>query len=206
MAAACNRVTPTGDIESFPLRGAFTGNRGILHSGRSIVRFHGHNCWITCGLTFNGRWNEQWQPRRFTWLYFYDEALSFAAGHRPCAECRWRDYTAYRRAWGNSIGTGELPSAGEMNRRLHAERLHRGTHRRRTHELDWSGLPDGTYVLLEREPHVVVAGHLAHWTREGYRAHRPRPARGPATVLTPPSTVAVLAAGYPVQIDGSATA
>src|SRR5882724_3546864 len=104
MAAACNRVTPTGEIEAFGLRGAFTGNRGILHSGRSIVRFHGHNCWITCALTFNDRWNEQWRPHRFTWLYFYDEALSFAAGHRPCAECRWRSYTAYRRAWSEALG------------------------------------------------------------------------------------------------------
>jgi len=205
MAAACNRVTPTGDIEAFPLRGAFTGNRGILHSGRSIVRFHGHNCWITCALAFNDRCNEQWRPRRFTWLYFYDEALSFAAGHRPCAECRWRSYTAYRRAWADALG-GELPSAGEMNRGLHAERLCRGTHRRRTHELSWPDLPDGTYVLLGREPYVVVAGHLVHWTRDGYRERRPSPTRGTATVLTPPSTVAVLAGGYPVQIDSSATA
>ncbi|HEX4248097.1 MAG TPA: hypothetical protein VH008_09520 [Pseudonocardia sp.] len=202
MAAARNRVTPTGEIESFPLRGAFTGNRGILHSGREIVRFHGHNCWITCGLAFNGRWNEQWKPRRFTWLYFYDEALSFAAGHRPCAECRWRSYTAYRQAWGDALG-GELPSAGEMNHRLHGERLHRGTHRRRTHELAWQGLPDGAYVLLDEAPHVVIGGHLARWTRDGYQDRRPRPARGAATVLTPPSTVAVLTAGYPVQIDGA---
>jgi hypothetical protein len=205
MAAACNRVTPTGDIEAFGLRGAFTGNRGILHSGRSIVRFHGHNCWITCALSFNDRWNEQWRPHRFTWLYFYDEALSFAAGHRPCAECRWRSYTAYRRAWSGALGV-EPPSAGEMNRGLHAERLFRGTHRRRTHELSWAGLPDGTYVLLQDAPHVVVGGQLAHWTRDGYRARLPRPTRGTATVLTPPSTVAVLAAGYPVQIDSSATA
>jgi len=36
-----NRVTPLGDIVAIPLRGAWTGNRGVLHSGHDIVRFHG---------------------------------------------------------------------------------------------------------------------------------------------------------------------
>jgi hypothetical protein len=40
MSPARNRVTPMGDIEAIPLRGAWTGNRGILHSGHEIVRFH----------------------------------------------------------------------------------------------------------------------------------------------------------------------
>lgn len=202
-APACNRVTPAGDIEAFRLRGAFTGNRGILHSGRRIVRFHTHDAWITCALRFKDRWSEQWLPNRFTWLYFHDEAVSFAAGHRPCAECRRPDYRAYQRAWADA--SGELPSAREMNRQLHGERLVRGTHRRRTHTAEWTDLPDGTFVLLDGEPHVVVAGSLVHWTREGYRDRRQRPVRGTATLLTPPSTVAVLAEGYPVRVDSVAT-
>jgi hypothetical protein len=76
---ARNRVTPLGDIEAFALRGAFTGNRGILHDGVEITRFHGHDAWITCALRFKDRWSEQWRPHRFTWLYFHDEAVSFAA-------------------------------------------------------------------------------------------------------------------------------
>jgi hypothetical protein len=52
---ARNRVTPTGDIEAIPLRGAWTGNRGILHSGHEIVRFHASDLWITCALEFRGR-------------------------------------------------------------------------------------------------------------------------------------------------------
>ena len=36
--ASRNRVTPTGEIEAFALRGAWTGNRGILHVGREIGR------------------------------------------------------------------------------------------------------------------------------------------------------------------------
>src|SRR3954447_10743844 len=93
---ARNRVTPMGDIEAIPLRGAWTGNRGILHSGTQIVRFHASDLWITCALEFRGRRQAQWQPHHYTFLYFHDEAVSLAAGHRPCAECRRAAYDAYR--------------------------------------------------------------------------------------------------------------
>src|SRR3954471_13919192 len=116
-----------------PLRGAWTGNRGILHAGREIVRFHASDLWITCALSFRGRWFEQWRPHHFTWLYFHDEAVSFAAGRRPCGECRRSAYVSYRDRW-----SGPTPSAREMNRVLHGERIVRGTHRRRLHELAWS--------------------------------------------------------------------
>src|SRR6202021_735725 len=46
--------TPTGEIVATPLRGAWTGNRGVLHEGREIVRFHGGNLWITCAREFRG--------------------------------------------------------------------------------------------------------------------------------------------------------
>jgi len=197
---ARNRVTPMGDIEAFPLRGAWTGNRGILHRGREIVRFHASDLWITCALEFRGRWHEQWQPHHFTWLFFRDEAVAFAAGHRPCAECRRESYNAYRAAWGNGLGV-DLPSATAMNRQLHAERLVGGTHRRRIHRLGWHDLPNGTFVLLNNSPAVVIDDHLTHWTREGYSGRRARPREGIADVITPPSTVATLRAGYPVQID-----
>jgi len=202
-APARNRVTPTGDIEALALRGAWTGNRGILHRGREIVRFHAGDLWITCALEFRGRWHEQWQPHHFTFLFFHDEAVSFAAGHRPCAECRRASYDAYRAAWADGLGVG-LPSAKQMNRRLHGERIVRGTHRRRVHELPWAELPDGAFVLLDGSPAVVAGDHLAEWTSAGYRDRRARPARGAATVITPPSTIAALRAGYPVQIDGGA--
>ena len=80
-----SRVTPLGDIVAIPLRGAFTGNRGRLHSGKTITRLHSGNLWITCALEFRGRWSEQWQPHHYTFLYFHDEAVSFAAGRRPWA-------------------------------------------------------------------------------------------------------------------------
>jgi len=192
-----------GDIVAIPLRGQWTGNRGIIHSGREIVRFHASDHWITCALEFRGRRDEQWRPHRFTWLYFHDEAVSFAAGHRPCAECRRDSYNAYRHAWAEGLGVDAL-SAKQMNRQLHGERIVRGTRRRRIHRLPWPDLPDGTFVRLETAPAVVVGTDLREWTHEGYGNRRARPARGTADVITPPSTVAALGAGYPVQIADAA--
>lgn len=185
------------------MRGAFTGNRGRLHEGHRIVRFHAGDLWIICALRFKDRWNEQWLPRHFTWLFFHDEAVALAAGHRPCGECRHASYVAYRDAWATT--TGAMPSAGGMNRQLHQERLIRGTHRRRLHWLPWPGLPDGAFVLGDDgAPCLVLADALVAWTPAGYGPRRPRPRSGPARVITPPASVAVLRAGYPVQIDGMA--
>jgi hypothetical protein len=195
-----NRVTPFGDIVAIPLRGAWTGNRGILHSGEEIVRFHAHPNWVTCALRFNDRWREQWLPRRFTWLFFHDEAVSFAAGHRPCGECRRASYLAFRGAWAAGLGV-EQPAAKELDRRLHGERIVRGSHRRRLHSMPWAALPDGAFVVVGETPAVVVGRHLVAWSHEGYGERLQRPRRGEATLLTPPSTVAAFQAGYPVQID-----
>jgi len=194
-----------GEIEAIPLRGAWTGNRGILHSGREIMRFHASDLWITCALVFRGRWHEQWTPHHYTFLYFHDEAVSFAAGHRPCAECRRESYNTYRAAWADALGV-DAPSARVINRQLHRERIVRGSHRRRLHRLCWRDLPDGTFVLLDETPALVLGDQLRAWTHAGYRERRRRPTRGDAVVVTPPSTVAVLRAGYPLQVDASAYA
>ena len=199
-----NRVTPMGEIVAIPLRGAWTGNRGILHSGRQIVRFHASDLWITCALQFRGRYHpDQWLPRHYTFLYFHDEAVSFAAGHRPCGECRHADYRAYQLAWAEGLG-GRPPSAKEMNRQLHGERIIRGTHRRRLHPMPWADLPDGTFVRIGDGAAVIAGGALTPWMHAGYGTPGARPGHGVAQVITPPSTVAVLRAGYPVQIDGTA--
>ena len=149
MSPARNRVTPLGDIEAFPLRGAWTGNRGILHSGHEIVRFHASDLWITCALRFKDWWREQWRPHHFTCLFFHDEAVSFAAGHRPCALCRREATTPTARR-----GPGPLtPSAKEINRQLHGERIVRGTHRGGCTRCRGPSLPDGAFVLVDGAPH-----------------------------------------------------
>ncbi|WP_432853190.1 hypothetical protein ACQPXB_17220 [Amycolatopsis sp. CA-161197] len=196
-----NRVTPLGEIVAIPLRGAWTGNRGILHSGHEIVRTHASDLWITCRLEFRGRWREQWLPHRYTHLYFHDEAVSFAAGHRPCGECRRADYLRYRDGWAEALDVAP-PSARAMNRRLHTERL--DGRRRRLHELPWTELPDGVFVLRDDGPALVVDGGLTAWTTSGYGPRHPLPRRGTAQVITPPATVAVLRTGYPVEISATA--
>jgi hypothetical protein len=203
MSPGRNRVTPTGEIVAIPLRGAWTGNRGILHRGQEIVRFHAGDLWIICALQFKDRHQEQWRPGHYTFLFFHDEAVALAAGHRPCAECRRSSYNAYRDAWAAGLAV-DLPSARDMNRRLHRERIVPGTHERRLHELPWNELPDGTFVVIEGTPAVVVGDHVTGWTHAGYRRQTTRPRTGSASVLTPPSTVAALHAGYEPQIDASA--
>jgi hypothetical protein len=67
-------------------------------------------------------------------------------------------------------------------------------------------LPDGVFVRLSEAPAVVVGANLVEWTAGGYGRNLPRPTSGDAEVITPPSSVAVLRAGYPVQIDDAARA
>nr|MDQ2896343.1 hypothetical protein [Actinomycetota bacterium] len=45
-------------------------------------------------------------------------------------------------------------------------------------------------------PWLVLADALHAWTPGGYASRRPRPGHGRATVITPPSLVAVLAGGW----------
>jgi hypothetical protein len=194
-----NRVTPLGDIVALELRGAWLGNRGILHEGTEIRRFHASSLWITCVLRFRGRRMRQWQPHHYTHLYFWDEALAFSAGHRPCAECRRADYNAFRTAWAQGRGV-DRPAAKQLDQQLHAERIVRGSHRRRLHARPWRSIPTGAFVLREDGPALVHADTVRPWTDAGYAAPQPRPRVGDAQVITPPGVLAAFEAGYPVQI------
>lgn len=187
-----NRVTPRSEIVAIPARGMFMGNRGCLHEGHEIVRPWGYKLWIICATDFKGRQRAQWQPGTYTTLFFHDEAVGLAAGHRPCGECRHDRYRAFKAAWGEV--TGEAPSAKAMNDRLHLDRLE-GRHQR-THRAAWSSLPDGAFVLDDDTPLLVHDDALVPWTTEGYATPLRRPTQGDATVLTPAITVDVLRAGY----------
>ena len=198
-----NRVTPLGDIVAIPQRGAWLGNRGILHEGTTVVRFHRSPLWIICTLSHKDWRLPQWQPHHFTVLFFHDEAVALAAGHRPCALCRRGSYNDYRAALAAGRA-GEVLLAKEIDRLLHGERIHRGTHRRRLHPLPWMELPVGTFVSLDDGPALVGPDSVVPWTTEGYGTARERPSRGTADVITPPSTVDALRQGYRPQIDSAA--
>jgi hypothetical protein len=198
-----NRVTPTGEIVAIPLRGGWCGNRGILHRGHEVVRSHASDLWITCALSFKDWRLPQWEDRHFTLLFFHDEAVSLAAGHRPCALCRRADYEAYRSAWAAGLGA-DRPSAKDMNRQLHRERNLAGTSRRRFHPARWADLPAGVFVLDDDGPALLLERTIVPWSTSGYGTPRPRPRAGGTTLVTPPSSAAALRAGYPPQIDPSA--
>lgn len=178
------------------------GNRGILHRGEQIVCFHRSDLWITCTLQYKNWRAVQWQPGHYTVLFFHDEAVSLAAGHRPCALCR---RPAYRTFLDAALPTAGRPAtAKQLDRLLHSERIIAGSHRRQLHEASWSELPDGAFVLVGSDPALVLGDALLRWTTAGYLEPRSRPAAGTATVITPPATLRVLAAGYQVQIDAAA--
>ncbi len=205
-----NRVAPTGEIVATPLRGAWMGNRGILHDDVSgpeghVVRSHASALWIICALSFRGWRAEQWEPHHYTVLFFHDEAVALAAGHRPCALCRRAGYAAYRTALAAADGAEPL-CANEIDRRLHTERLVPRSREQRLHRGAWADVPDGAFALDEGEPVLVRGSAVVPWSAAGYGPARRRPRSGEAVLLTPPTTLAVLREGYVPQVDPSALA
>lgn len=192
-----NRVLPTGELIHHPdYRGAFMGNRGILHDaqGRLTPRRWTHKAWVTCALSFKGRRRHPlMQPGRYTELFFHDEAVAFAAGHRPCGECRRADYGRFRQHAGIS---GRI---ADFDRLLHAARV-----RPQRDEYALADLPDGVFVLAGAGlPHLVLGDAVLPFERTGYGAALPRPAGAMVQVLTPRPLVEVLRAGYRLMIAGT---
>jgi len=188
-----NRVTPRGELIATPERGLVYGNRGCLHNERGEIRRH-HNgkLWIACRLRFRD-WHRAplMQPGRFTELFFLDEATAFAAGHRPCALCRREDYNRFTEIW-SRLHPGQ-DHAPAIDAQLQAERWR--DRAQRLHRAPFPELPDGAFVL-DPTPKLVLGRELLSWAPGGYADGRCRPRRGNATVITPPSLVEVLKAGW----------
>ncbi len=206
-----NRVTPFGEIIATPERGTFMGNRGILHDPDGNVRRKWVlKHWLVCVLEFRGRKRTVMTPNRYTELFFLDEATALAAGHRPCAECRHARFIDFCLAW-KAAHPGQFgekrPTVAQMDGRLHAERVN-ADRSKRTHPARLEDLPDGTFITLPREEPdawLVRADALLKWSPGGYGERRPRPSRLDVSILTPPSTVAAIRAGYTPEIHASAT-
>ena len=205
-----NRVTPFGQIVATPERGTFMGNRGILHdaSGR-IQRAWQCKRWIVCVLEFRGRKREVMSPGHYTELFFLDEATALAAGHRPCAECRHRCFLDFCSAWKaahSPKSAASRPTADEIDQRLHAERL-APDGSKRTYLAALDDLPDGVFIALAawgEQPYLVLGNQLLPWSPAGYGERRKRPKGKEVTVLTPPSTVQVIRAGFVQEMHASA--
>jgi hypothetical protein len=191
-----NRVTPTGDIIATPHRGLFTGNRGIIHDPATktlLKKRWSSPAWITCLCEFRG-WRRPVMARRsWTELFFLDEATAFAAGHRPCFFCRRDDARRFRAAWEAGNGASGI-SAKTMDAVLHRERLHRGRKRLHPLPMPWADLPDGAMVQQGEESFLVVQGRVLLWSPAGYAGVERQ--LDDAKLLTPPSTLRALDAGY----------
>ena len=197
-----NRVDPFGELIATPARGFFLGNRGgrFHRDGQTLgKRRWSSRQWICCVLQFKGRRHPVWRDR-YTALFFLDEPTAFAAGHRPCFECRRADATAFAETWAQAKG-GAVPRAPAMDLVLQGERL--DGRAKRTHARSFDDLPDGSFVTLNGVAHAVRGSHLLRWSDAGYTERIARPS-GSAVVLTPPSIVDVLRAGYRPQWHPSA--
>jgi hypothetical protein len=191
-----NRVTPTGEIIATPHRGLFTGNRGIIHDPATktlLKKRWSSPAWITCLCEFRG-WRRPVMGRRsWTELFFLDEATAFAAGHRPCFFCRRDDANRFRVAWEKGNGV-EGVRAREMDAVLHRERLEHGKKRLHPPPMPVSELPDGAMVQQGEESFLIAEGRPLEWSTAGYRGSKTT--LDEASLVTPPSTLRALSAGY----------
>ncbi|AHM02618.1 hypothetical protein roselon_00161 [Roseibacterium elongatum DSM 19469] len=179
------------------------GNRGILHDAQrrlGTARWR-HKAWVCCALSFKGRQRKVMTPGTYTELFFLDEAVAMAAGHRPCAECRRADYTRFARAW--ATAAGQPARAPGMDAALHAARITPRTRDQLRHRADWADLPDGAFALDGGHACLVHGRTLYPFTVSGYGKPRARPATGRALICTPAPMVDVLRAGYGPRLHPS---
>ena len=203
-----NRVLPTQEIVADPGRGLLMGNRGTLHGpDRQLGTARWRSkAWICCLLDYKGVQRDPMPPGRWTALFFFDEAVALAAGHRPCAYCRRRDYLLYAGAWASGRGLSERPRAATMDAQLHLERVEPRTRRQRTTIAELAELPDATMILYDGRPALVLdagagrtgAGRksVLGWSWEGYVTPVEPPGHRQVVVLTPPANLLVLKAGF----------
>jgi len=196
-----------GLLESSTARGTLMGNRGVLHnSKREIQRQFKNLAWITCLLEFKGRKRELMFPSAYTELFFLDEATAFAAGHRPCAECRRFRYNEFRDAWSaaNNWSGDSKVRAPEMDKVLHQERI------KNEQKVTWKGklaeLPHGSMFQVGFQNYAVYEDRVLTWSFEGYHdaSHEGMPET--VDVLTPQTVVKTFSAGFRPEFHSSARA
>ncbi len=198
-----NRVDPFGDIIKTNARGCWMGNRGILHNDKQqLLRPFKLKAWITCRIEFKGRKRKVMSPNRYTELFFLDEATAFAAGHRPCFECRRNNFNKFKSCWlkGNpEYNFNENTSIQKIDEVLHKERINRKG-LKITFEENSNAIPNGTFVLFNNNAFLIFDGSMYLWSPFGYENKTTLPNTGKLAVLTPKSVVNSFRAGYTPQI------
>lgn len=206
-----NRVDPWGDLHAVGERGLLTGNRGCLVDGDGEVsRHHRRDLWIACLTRYRDWRSPLAAPNRWTPIFFLDDAVALAAGHRPCGLCRRAAYRAYRDAVTAGTSATAPLRASELNRMLGRERLRRGrgldrATDRKLWTADVDRLPDGSVVLDdEGAPRLIIQDRMMSFTFGGWSNPQQRQGHGHVRVLTPPTSVTALANGFRPELHPSA--
>lgn len=197
-----NRVTPFGRLEASVSRGAFLGNRGDLHAADGAIRkSYAVKFWICCTLEETNGQRVTFDKRgHYTPLFFWDEAVAMAAGHRPCGQCRKPAFHAFKHAFNraNGLPDGHFVSVKEIDAELHAGRLDENKRQRR-YRASAIALPSGTFVAFDSAPETAVLiwdGLAYSWSHAGYAEPVVIDSFAQVDVLTPRILVEVLRAGY----------
>lgn len=176
-----NQIDPYGDGRQIPGHRAatFTGNRDYGDS------------WIVCDM------DPKWQKpeQKYERLFFLDEATALAGGFRPCNRCRRKDLERFKEMWNEGVDPDDRTA--QIDRRLREE----GTIRRAERPED---LPTGTIIRFDDQFYLLVDDGMRAWEFDGYGPLQDRPQRR-VEVITPPSTVATMAAGYQPVLHPSAS-
>ena len=95
------------------------------------------------------------------------------------------------------------PRVADVDRVLHAERLDE-SRGKRTYAARLADLPQGAMIATASGPKLYWNGALLPWMPSGYGAPVKAKPNATVEVLTPPSIVAILAAGYVPLLHPSA--
>ena len=200
-----NRVNPFGEFVATPARGTFMGNRGgCLHddNGEMTQRRWTSSAWISCVLEWKDYRQKINAPGHYTQLFFHDEAVAIAAGHRPCAQCRREAFNRFKVAWAGAFPEeAQEPKAPEMDKVLQPERVDRNTRGQIRYQEGWQSLPDFAFFTdgAAQIAFMKLGDGARQWSFEGY-GDIVRPPAQEVTVLTPEPMIAILRAGYTPQI------
>lgn len=202
-----NQVDPHSQLHAVSARGIFMGNRGCLHNNVPEVVSQWKNLpWITCTLSYTGPKRKLMRPNHYTELFFLDEPTSYAAGHRPCAQCRRPAYNQFKKVWASVFPQQQDLSANAIDNLLHAARLN-ADDSQRTWRANLADLPDGSMIEYAGDCVLLWHGEQWRWSFTGYtQLLLPIAGNVEVTVLTPEPLARLFAAGLADTLDTHPTA
>jgi hypothetical protein len=129
----------------------------------------------------------------WTELFFLDEAVALSAGHRPCFLCRRQAAELFRTAWAAAKGT-RFPRPPPSTPSCIASASRMAGSACIPIPAPVPALPDGAVAVAAGSAFTLSSGLTYRWTNEGYDS--PVPLYRADGLLTPPSTLMALSAGY----------